>query len=159
MSKAEERAFKEYPVFMTTLIPADDDLPLIEQDCNKFTREAYIKGYQQAEKDLLENEHEKSWRLDKKLWIGIKGIEQASYQYMYDASNDWAYDIPTWEDVQDAFKAGSEWKEGFALTWEDINRIEIIIKDVYRDYPHGIEAKQFGIEVLNRFNKQKGANT
>lgn len=98
MSKAEERAFKEYPVFMTTLIPAHDDLPLIEQDCNKFTREAYIKGYLQAEKD---NE----------------------------------------------------------LTWEDINRIEIIIKDVYRDYPHGIEAKQFGIEVLNRFNKQKGANT
>ena len=52
MSKAEERAFKEYPVFMTTLIPANDELPLIEQDCNKFTREAYIKGYHQAEKDL-----------------------------------------------------------------------------------------------------------
>jgi len=42
------------------------------------------------------------------------------------------------------------------LGWEDINRIEIIIKDVYRDYPHGIDAKQFGIEVLNRFNRQKG---
>ena len=41
------------------------------------------------------------------------------------------------------------------LGWEDINRIEIIIKDVYRDYPHGIDAKQFGIEVLNRFNRQK----
>ena len=42
------------------------------------------------------------------------------------------------------------------LGWEDINRIKIIIKDVYRDYPHGIDAKQFGIEVLNRFNRQKG---
>lgn len=42
-----------------------------------------------------------------------------------------------------------------ALTWEDINRIEIIIKDVYKDYSHGIEVKQFGMEVLNRFNKHK----
>ena len=54
------------------------------------------------------------------------------------------------------------YKEGYhqaekdlVLTWEDINRIEIIIKDVYRDYPHGIEVKQFGVEVLNRFNKLK----
>ena len=46
-------------------------------------------------------------------------------------------------------------EKDLALTWEDINRIEIIIKDVYKDYPHGIEAKQFGIEVLSRFNKQK----
>ena len=46
-------------------------------------------------------------------------------------------------------------EKDLTLTWEDINRIEIIIKDVYRDYPHGIEAKQFGVEVLNRFNKQK----
>jgi len=50
-------------------------------------------------------------------------------------------------------------EKDLALTWEDINKIEIIIKDVYRDYPHGIEVKQFGIEVLNRFNKQKGAKT
>lgn len=46
-------------------------------------------------------------------------------------------------------------EKDLALTWEDINRIEIIIKDVYRDYPHGIEVKQFGVEVLNRFNKLK----
>ncbi len=47
-------------------------------------------------------------------------------------------------------------EKDLTLTWEDINRIEIIIKDVYRDYPHGVEAKQFGVEVLSRFNKQKG---
>ena len=47
-------------------------------------------------------------------------------------------------------------EKDLALTWEDINRIEIIIKDVYRDYPHGIEVKQFGMEVSNRFNKIKG---
>lgn len=47
-------------------------------------------------------------------------------------------------------------EKDLALTWEDINRIEIIIKDVYRDYPHGIEVRQFGVEVLNRFNKIKG---
>ena len=52
MSKAEDLALKTYPVVMTTLIPADEEHPLIEQDCNKFTREAYIKGYHQAEKDL-----------------------------------------------------------------------------------------------------------
>lgn len=37
---------------MTTLIPATAEHPFIEQDCNAFTREAYIKGYRQAEKDL-----------------------------------------------------------------------------------------------------------
>ena len=52
MNKAEDLALEAYPVFMTTLIPADEEHPLIEQDCNKFTREAYIKGYLQAEKDL-----------------------------------------------------------------------------------------------------------
>ena len=52
IDKATERALEEYPVFMTTLIPADDEHPLIEQDCNKFTRKAYLKGYHQAEKDL-----------------------------------------------------------------------------------------------------------
>ena len=52
MSKVEDLALKTYPVVMTTLIPADEEHPLIEQDCNKFTREAYIKGYEQAEKDL-----------------------------------------------------------------------------------------------------------
>lgn len=55
-----------------------------------------------------------------------------------------------------AYKQGYEQAEkDLALTWEDINKIEIIIKDVYRDYPHGIEVKQFGVEVLNRFNKLK----
>lgn len=59
--------------------------------------------------------------------------------------------------IYDAVKYGYHQAEkDLTLTWEDINRIEIIIKDVYRDYPHGIEAKQFGVEVLNRFNKQKG---
>ena len=60
-------------------------------------------------------------------------------------------------DIKNAYIEGYRQAEkDFSLTWEDINRIEIIIKDVYRDYPHGIEAKQFGEEVLNRFNKQKG---
>ena len=55
-----------------------------------------------------------------------------------------------------AYKQGYHQAEkDLTLTWEDINRIEIIIKDVYRDYPHGIEVKQFGVEVLNRFNKLK----
>ena len=59
--------------------------------------------------------------------------------------------------MRDRFvKAYRQAEKDMELTWEDINRIEIIIKDVYRNYSHGIEAKQFGIEVLNRFNKQKG---
>ena len=32
---------------------------------------AYEEGYHQAEKDLLGNKHETSWRLDEKLWKGI----------------------------------------------------------------------------------------
>ena len=60
------------------------------------------------------------------------------------------------DSYQEGYEDGYHQAEkDLALTWEDINRIEIIIKDVYRDYPYGIEAKQFGIEVLNRFNKQK----
>lgn len=146
MSK-EERALEAYPVVMTTLIPADNEHPLIEQDCNKFKRAAYIEGYHQAERDLLENEHERSWRLDEKLWKNTKDIEEASYQYMYDASNDWAYDIPTWKDVQDAFKAGSKWKEDLQLTWKDIKTIDKLLNqcvDCINPYK----------EVLKRFKEK-----
>lgn len=121
--------------------------------------EAYYEGYQQAEKDLLENKHEKSWRLDEKLWKDIKDIEEASYQYVYDASNDWFYDIPTWEDVQDAFKAGSEWKENLALTEKDIANIKDIIADVTIEHLTTNKwsiTNTFNQEVLNRFNKLKG---
>ena len=73
---------------------------------------------------------------------------------------------PTWRNgIGDEFNTNSAYYgfiEGYhqaekylELTWEDINRIEIIIKDVYRDYPHGIEVKQFGIEVLKRFKERK----
>ena len=73
---------------------------------------------------------------------------------------------PAWKNgIGDEFSSHSAYYgfiEGYhqaekdlALTWEDINRIEIIIKDVYRDYPHGIEVKQFGMEVLKRFKERK----
>lgn len=102
MSKAEEKAQAVYPAWRNGI---GDEFN------SNSAYYGFIEGYHQAEKDLLENKHEKSWRLDEKLWKGIKDIEEASYQYTYDASNDWAYDVPTWDDVQDAFKAGSEWKE------------------------------------------------
>ena len=121
---------------------------------NCSSKEAFLLGYCQAEKDLLENKHEKSWRLDEKLWKGIKDIEEASYQYMYDASNDWAYEIPTWEDVQDAFKAGNEWKEGFELTWEDMLRIDEIISEVYKN-SYSCITRNIYEEVLKRFKAQK----
>ena len=156
MSKVEDKALEAYPVVMTTLIPADKEHPLIEQDCNQFKRAAYIEGYHQAEKDLLENEHERSWRLDEKLWEGIKDIEEASYQYMYDASNDWAYDIPTWKDVQDAFKAGAEWKENHELTWEDISGIlnitDVIANDdSMEERLKNMSEEEYCQEVLKRF--------
>ena len=146
MSKAEERALKAFPDYKMF------DGRYVTQ---KNERSAYIAGYYQAEKDLLENKHEKSWRLDEKLWKGIKDIEEASYQYMYDASNDWAYDTPTWEDVQDAFKAGSEWKEDLALTWKDIIKINGIIKLLSEETNEEILTKDFCLEVLNRFKKLK----
>lgn len=170
MSKAEERALEKYPLM------ADDDkegleaLKYIGMECDcasefnevqKAKQAYFIKGYHQAEKDLLTNKHEKSWRLDEKLWKGIKDVEEASYQYTYDASNDWAYDIPTWDDVQDAFKAGSEWKEGFELAWEDMMIIHKCIKDAmnYHLYKmiEGMEGQRVVYqEVLKRFKAQKG---
>lgn len=46
--KAEEKALKEYPVDMT---PLGDD--------NRAGRDAYVKGYEQAEKDTIE--HAAKW--------------------------------------------------------------------------------------------------
>ncbi len=125
MSKAEERALEKYPLMSNDDKEGLEALKYIGMECEcasvfneaqKIKQTYFIEGYHQAEKDLLENKHEKSWRLDEKLWKDIKNIEEASYQYVYDASNDWLYDIPTWEDVQDAFKAGNEWKENLVLT-------------------------------------------
>lgn len=118
---------------------------------------AYLEGYHQAEKDLLANKHEKSWRLDEQLWKGIKDVEEASYQYTYDASNDWAYDIPTWDDVQDAFKAGSEWKEGFELTWENMMAIDDLLDELLppRRDSDELVLKGYYEEVLKRFNKER----
>lgn len=92
MSKAEDRAAKKalekFPILFGERMGYD------KTNLQQERRNAYEKGYHQAEKDL-------------------------------------------------------------ELTWKDINRIEIIIKDVYRDYPHGIEVKQFGTEVLKRFKERK----
>ena len=146
MSKAEEFAYSKYP----------KDKKGVLYD---LARNSIIQGYQQAEKNLLENKHETSWRLDKKLWKGINDIEEASYQYIYDASNDWAYDIPTWKDVQDAFKAGSEWKENLELTWEDMFNIFRLVNEVLDDYAEGKTKKEVGQEVLKRFKDFKKEDT
>ena len=140
MSKAEELASKEW-----------SDLGFCNNEQSNAFKLGYLKGYHQAEKDLLENKHETSWRLDKKLWKGIKDMEEASYQYMYDASNDWAYDIPTWKDVQDAFKAGSEWKEGLELSWKDINEICVQSVLVEVDLGRLVSDERHYTEVLKRF--------
>lgn len=124
-------------------ISRGDDTPETS-GLNMQRAQDFIEGYHQAEKDLLEKRHKKSWRLDEKLWKGIKDIEEASYQYTYDASNDWAYDIPTWEDVQDAFKAGSEWKENIELTLEDIKTIDKLLNQcVDCNNPYQEVLKQF----------------
>lgn len=98
MSKAEEFAYSKYP----------KDKKGVLYD---LARNSIIEGYRQAEKDLIENEHKKSWRLDEQLWSGFKDIEEASYQYIYDASNDWMIEIPVWNDVQEGFKAGAKWQK------------------------------------------------
>ena len=153
MSKAEEEANKRY-----CITRGDDTEETSGIDMQRASD--FIEGYHQAEKDLLENGHETSWRLDEKLWKGIKDIEEASYQYMYDASNDWAYDIPTWKDIQDAFKAGSEWKEGLELTWEDMRELHLIFADIDEDIELGeadinAETTDYYQEVLKRFKPSK----
>ena len=145
MSKAEESALKAYP--------STSHYWNSEPDRNASAREYYKQGYRQAEKDLLENEHEQSWRLNEKLWKGIKDIEEASYQYMYDASNEWAYDIPTWKDVQDAFKAGSEWKEGLELSWKDIKEICVQSVLVEVDLGRLVSDERHYTEVLKRYKE------
>ena len=79
-----------------------------------------------------------------------KAEERAKERYWLEQTN-----IDTQNKYQAYLEGYHQAEKDLALTWEDINRIEIIIKDVYRDYPHGIEVKQFGVEVLNRFLKQK----
>ena len=79
-----------------------------------------------------------------------KAEERAKERYWLEQSN-----IDTQNKYQAYIEGYHQAEKDLALTWKDINRIEIIIKDVYRDYPHGIEVKQFGIETLSRFNKQK----
>lgn len=71
---------------------------------------------------------------------------------MYDASNDWAYDVPIWEDVQDAFKAGSEWKEDLELSWKDIEKIDdITLRLDASAESRGMSNQEFYQEVLKRF--------
>ena len=152
MSKAEERALEVYPPKLVTYSDLFGEETL---DDNGLKRTVFIEGYHQAEKDLLENKHETSWRLDEKLWKGIKDMEEASYQYMYDASNDWAYDIPTWKDVQDAFKAGSEWKEGLELSWKDIKEICVQSVLVEVDLGRLVSDERHYTEVLKRFKDFK----
>ena len=79
-----------------------------------------------------------------------KAKERAKERYWLEPNN-----IETQEKYAAYVEGYEQAEKDLALTWEDINKIEIIIKDVYRDYPHGIEVKQFGVEVLNRFNKLK----
>ena len=35
-----------------------------------------------------------------------QSLDECAYQCAYDLSNDWAREIPTWEDVQEAYKMG-----------------------------------------------------
>lgn len=144
--KAKQRAMEKYHLRSVLIVPARGG----GYYADSHLREGFIEGYHQAEKDLLENKHEKSWRLDEKLWKGIKNIEEASYQYMYDASNDWAYDNPTWKDVQDAFKAGSEWKEDLTLTWRDMELIYHLSDEVPT-----MEHDVFFKEMLRRYKERK----
>ena len=59
-------------------------------------------------------------------------------------------------EIEEAYFQGYHQAEkDLALRWVDINKIERLIKEVYEEYPHGIEVKEFGMKVLNRFNKQK----
>lgn len=153
MSKAEEEANKRYCVTR-----GDDTEETSGIDMQRALD--FIDGYHQAGKDIIENKHEKSWRLDKQLWKGIKEIEKASYQYIYDASNDWAYDVPTWEDVQDAFKAGADWKENPELTWKDIadilNITDVIANDdSMEEHLKKMSEEEYCKEVLKRYKESK----
>lgn len=83
-------------------------------DVDKFMDE--VRG---REPEDLEEEEEESWRMKYRLWEGFADIDDASYQYAYDMSNDWAQEKPTWKQVQDSFKAGAKWMANQGETIED----------------------------------------
>ena len=45
MSKVDDIALEKYPVIMTTLLPAHDDMPELHQDSMKWCRETYTRGF------------------------------------------------------------------------------------------------------------------
>lgn len=67
----------------------------------------------------LEEAAKESWRMKYQLWKRFTDIDEASYQYIYDVSNDWAQEKPTWEQVQDSFKTGAKWMAEQGETIED----------------------------------------
>ena len=154
MSRAE-KFIQEYTNHCSNIIINNTQFGGVEETQPWLTPDQARRAVELAREEMLENEHEKSWRLDEKLWKGIKDIEEASYQYMYDASNDWTYDIPTWNDVQDAFKAGSEWKEGLELSWKDIKEICVQSVLVEVDLGRLVSDERHYTEVLKRFKNYK----
>ena len=52
MTKAEERAFETYPKYLSDIVYTGDGKTWEQFDCNATKREGYVKGYEQAEKDL-----------------------------------------------------------------------------------------------------------
>ena len=127
MNKIEDLAFKEYPVVMTTLIPADNEHPLIEQDCNKFTREAYIKGYKQAEKDLYKSIY-KAGVLD-----GFEDAVEGQYEKGYEQA-----------------------EKDLELTWEDLATIEKLSDDFIKQNHKPMSNEEFYTEVLKLYKEMKG---
>lgn len=57
--------------------------------------------------------------------------------------------------IKDAFKAGSEWKEDFVLTWEDAKEIYCIALNLRNYVGSSMFGQPFYEEVLKRFKEMK----
>ena len=90
------------------------------------------------------------------------GLDEAAYQVVYDMSHDWLYDNATWEQVQDAFKAGAEWmSEQFEKSRLDALRKVKALRDAQNmhaktlNYGYRCLAIRLGKEVDEMLDKLK----
>ena len=148
MSKAEEIHYKAVMAADNQELPKDYVISAHADHFNGFV-EGYVEGYSQAEKDL-----DISWV---KEVSGVKEMKRAeeealkAYPPRSIAAN---YDTIN---RRDAFEYGYlKAEKDLALTWEDIREICTLSVLVEFDLGRNITDERHYIEVLNRFNKQKG---
>ena len=145
MSKrAEDAALKAYPSYVIIAT----DLEGTQEDLCKFAREAYVEGYEQAEKDLTfssEDNGPEKWS---------KRAKEAIKYYFSNPKSKYT----------EIFVAGyMQAEQDLMLTWKDVKAVIAAEGSIYDEH-HGVAEEVFETypteeafyrEVLKRFNERK----